>query len=414
MRVPQVSGIARFALTMTVTATMALWATPRAVAYGPEGHTIIGAVADARLAGTPAGTRVHDLLDGLSLAEVANIADSLRGWDKGGVDGPGAFRLPEHPALERQLRAFWTANPSTRQPRSHDDSEKVPSHTWFHYTDVPVAARHTYADGKVGRSRWDVVQMIDYCVDVLGGRIPENNPRAITRGVAIVLLAHYVGDLHQPLHVGAEYFDRQGRPVDPAPPVNGHVDWLEDQGGNTLKLELSAPAVADPVTGVTSLPSLHYYWDTLAVHEALDQLAGQLARGDAAANAATARAGRPGVAQAAAWWSTHEPADWKIAADAAPDTWAEHWADSMMPAARQAHLRLTYRGMDIRKASGGDLATGVAVERAMPDGVSYRDWSGRVTGEHLATAGWRLAALLERVLAPASAPAAPVPARAKP
>ena len=33
---------------------------------------------------------------------------------------------------------------------------------------------------------------------------------------ALRLLAHYVGDIHQPLHVAAVYLDREGRVVDPS------------------------------------------------------------------------------------------------------------------------------------------------------------------------------------------------------
>ena len=84
-----------------------------------------------------------------------------------------------------------------------------------------------YASGKVGRSQWDIVHMISYCVAVLRGEIPEENPRKITKAVAIILLAHYVGDIHQPLHVGAQYFDQSGRPVNP----DLGKPALEDQGG---------------------------------------------------------------------------------------------------------------------------------------------------------------------------------------
>ncbi len=49
--------------------------------------------------------------------------------------------------------------------------------------------------------------MINYCIRVLQEPIEKTNTFAITKPVAIILLAHYVGDIRQPLHVGAEYFD---------------------------------------------------------------------------------------------------------------------------------------------------------------------------------------------------------------
>ena len=54
-----------------------------------------------------------------------------------------------------------------------------------------------YADGKVGRSQWDIVHMINFCRRVLTGEEPEQNPRAITKPVAVILLAHFLGDLEQ-------------------------------------------------------------------------------------------------------------------------------------------------------------------------------------------------------------------------
>ena len=76
--------------------------------------------------------------------------------------------------------------------------------------------------------------MIPFCIQVLQGRVPEQNERRITKPVALILLAHYVADIHQPLHVGAECFDQQGRVVDP----NEDPSALGDEGGNTFALEL--------------------------------------------------------------------------------------------------------------------------------------------------------------------------------
>src|SRR4029453_3823341 len=91
----------------------------------------------------------------------------------------------------------------------------APSHHWFHYTDVPVMPAQNYSVGTVGRSKWDIVHMIPYCMEVLRGRRPEQNERKITRPVALILLVHYVADIHQPLHVGAQYFDPQGGDANP-------------------------------------------------------------------------------------------------------------------------------------------------------------------------------------------------------
>ena len=53
----------------------------------------------------------------------------------------------------------------------------APSHHWFHYTDVPVVPAQRYGDGSAGRSKWDIVHMIPFCIQVLQGRVPEQNER---------------------------------------------------------------------------------------------------------------------------------------------------------------------------------------------------------------------------------------------
>src|SRR5262249_6767502 len=198
--------------------------------YGQDGHEIVGAIADKLITNTPAGQKIYALTDGITLRKASFMPDEIKGWDKNGVDDMKAFpHYADHSKIDSQLRDFWRANPPTQ-----DRDSAVPSHHWFHYTDVPVINLEKYSDGKTGRTQWDVVHMIAYCVDVLRGEVPEDNPRKITKPVAVILLAHYVGDIHHPLHVGAEYFNRVGAAVDPDKGQTG----VEDEGGNTLMLRL--------------------------------------------------------------------------------------------------------------------------------------------------------------------------------
>jgi hypothetical protein len=73
------------------------------------------------------------------------------------------------------------------------------------------------------------------------------------------LLAHYVADIHQPLHVGAEYFSQQGRPADP----DKDRSALADEGGNTLTLELSDEP---PRRRGIHKKKFHAFWDYDAVN----------------------------------------------------------------------------------------------------------------------------------------------------
>src|SRR5919197_2804548 len=155
------------------------------LAYGPLGHEIVGAIADERLANTPTAAKLYSLLDGLRLEKAALLADEIKGWDKKGVDDRRSFHYSAHRNIDKQLRDFWRANQPT-----HDPNALAPSHHWFHYTDVPVMPAQRYRDRSVGRSKWDIVHMIPFCIDVLQGRIPEQNGRKITKPIALILLAH--------------------------------------------------------------------------------------------------------------------------------------------------------------------------------------------------------------------------------
>src|SRR5262249_40985857 len=222
-------------------------------AYSPLGHEIVGAIADERLANTPTATKVHALLGRLTLEKASVIADQIRGWDKRGVDDPKSFHIRGPRYIDRQLRDFGRANP----PTSVDPD--TPSHHWFHYTDVPVVPPQRYGDGSVGRSKWDIVHMIPFCIQVLQGQVPEQNERKITKPVALILLAHYVADIHQPLHVGAEYFDQRGRVVNP----DKDKLALGDEGGNTFTLELSNEP---PRRRGIHKKKFHGFWDFDAVN----------------------------------------------------------------------------------------------------------------------------------------------------
>ena len=358
-----------------------LFPLPRAAAYGPNGHQLVGAIADERLADTPTGRRLRGILQGFTLQKASVIPDEIKGWDKRGVDDPGIFRYRSRPRVDAELADFWRANQPT-----YDMASEAPSHHWFHYTDVPIERGQLYADGKVGRSRWDIVQTMNYCVRVLQGTEPEDNPRKITKSIAVILLAHLVGDIHQPLHVGAQYFDDEGRPVDPerTQPAYDH------HGGNTIMFRFT-PAAAER-TGQKQA-KFHGFWDNQAVAMSLPHVPKGTAKEERRAIMDEARK------KLVADWVANEPKDWRPPANLQPTEYAEAWANEILPLAIEAHARLEMRGVRPKvDDKGRTLASGVAVEKAMPDGLPYHEWAAKVTRENLHKAGWRLAYLLEKSL----------------
>jgi hypothetical protein len=326
-----------------------------AFAYGPRGHQLVGAIADKRLAkNKPVAKKVRLLLDGLTLEQVSTLPDSIKSWDDCGTRPPSTAPVTSKTRINDELRAFVTANKCSNHPSHHE----------FHYTDVPVFGNEDYDDGKIGRGDFDVVQMIPFCIRVLRGDEPETNDRAITKTVAVILLAHYLGDIHQPLHVGAEYFNAAGAPFEPATNNLGFAD----QGGNKLTLFTFAGGK------LKSAGKLHGYWDTQTVK-----------------NAFGSRSNAPIAKQLA----VQVPAGWKLNGNA--ETWSEQMANEIMPLAREAHNRLVFTKIKI-VAGDPDIESGQARERKRTSGKLYTAWSAGVVKKEIQKGGWRLAALLEETL----------------
>jgi hypothetical protein len=365
-----------------------------ASAYGPLGHELVGSVADELLKKKPVGAQISALIDGISLEKAAVIPDEIKSWDKNGPDDAKAFpHYSGHAKIDNQLREFWHANPPTKDERS-----PTPSHHWFHYTDVPVLNVEKYSDGKVGRSQWDIVHMIPYCVAVLRGETPEDNPRKITKPIAIILLAHYVGDIHQPLHVGAEYFAQSGQPADPERNPNS----LGDQGGNSLSLIENASAQHPR----HFYHSLHAFWDTDAVRNLV------IGTTDEAPKEKRDEVYGPARAKLLGEMVANEPKNWRTQGD--PKTWAEQWTNEILPIAHEAHTRLRFVKMHREERDGEVLAKGEADEI----GSGYREWASGVVREELWKAGWRLADLLAQCVRstttiPATSPPVPETTRAE-
>jgi hypothetical protein len=356
--------------------------------YGPVGHEIVGAIADERLAGTKTGEQVAELLDGINLKKASVIADEIKGWDKNTPDDPKAFHYSRHPKIDADLTEYWKANPPTKDPNS-----PVPSHHWFHYSDVPLVRLEKYEDGTAGRSQWDIVHMIAYCVDVLRGRIPEQNERKITKPIAVILLAHFVGDIHQPLHVGAEYFDSAGNVADP----DKDKTALADEGGNSLNLEQND----NPPRGRGNHKrKFHVFWDMDTVNALLPQLSDT-----------TAKAERRAIVDSAEQsmvhkMATHEPNNWKVAAGEDVSHYSYDWANDILPIAREAHLRLVFKRVAPMMDEDKLVAAGDVEEKPGSAPGEYRKWATEVVREELHKAGWRLADILEKSLAGATSESA--------
>ncbi len=206
----------------------------RALAWAYQGHEVTGSVAD-QLLGKNAKKQVADIL-GFELRVAAPWADCVRSVMR---LPDGTFKYaPAKPDYRIPCKSFETPAETARM-------EDYVSRNWFDCTyskDYDCHAAHHFADvtiqhddyrrGYAGTSDHDVVSAINAAIAVLRGK-PSPLPFSIRdKKEALFLLAHFVGDLHQPLHVGAVYLDRSGQIVNPD---QGGLDpATETQGGNLI------------------------------------------------------------------------------------------------------------------------------------------------------------------------------------
>lgn len=139
-----------------------LLSTSYTYAYGPLGHEIVGEIAASHLCAR-AASEVEQLLDGESLGHASRWPDWIR-------------RDPEW----RKSRPWHYINVA--------DNERISAVT--------------------GRSEGDVIWAIEKFRDELA----DQGLSELKRAEALRFLAHFIADVHQPLHVG-RYEDRGGNKI---------------------------------------------------------------------------------------------------------------------------------------------------------------------------------------------------------
>jgi hypothetical protein len=229
--------------------------TPLAGAWGPAGHASVGMLAEQGLAGSRAEREVRSRLGGVSLAEAGQWADCIKAvrWvgDRLQYTEPGRFvecKPFESPAEQAAAVAFAAAN----WDRCGGGADEA-CHRRYHYTDVAVQ-QSAYAPGLAGTRPDDVVAAVGACIAQLQGRPVPAPFRFSNDTEALRLLVHLVGDLHQPLHVGAVYLDERGGLIDPDHQAHDRRhdtvggNRLEDAGQNLHRRWDEVPATLGPQT----------------------------------------------------------------------------------------------------------------------------------------------------------------------
>lgn len=338
-----------------------------AMALGDEGHKTVGAIADRLIIGTNAGARVKALLlPGESLESISVWADCVKGTYCG--------------AQTEEMIAFSTQNPA---------------HFTYHYTNLPVQST-AYAIGAVGTTDHDIVRTLQQCIAVLQGNDTDtSNPQHFTPRQALLLISHLVGDIHQPLHVGAAYIDKDMQFVTPTSKqqVDG-VNVFDLQGGNNLLLEdrntwtmrdlesfkrdEELAKTATPSAPVSNQPKrvgkpLHLYWDVTVVENLMRHLKVKT------------------VTEITDKIMQDKPTISSNTGNAT--SWPEQWASDSLAVAKFAYA---------------DIVATDRIKMTNRKGVEYSSWyvrlpanynekSTEITRSQMASAGYHLAALLTKI-----------------
>jgi hypothetical protein len=279
----------------------------------------------------------------MSLQQAAVWADCAKGVEHthaGAFAYHGAGKYPEckpfeTKAEEARMVSFVKRNTSNCARHAGDED----CHKQYHYTDV--ATQHDHYDSTlIGTSNHDVVAAINAAIVVLQGGASPSPIVFASKREALLLLAHYVGDIHQPLHVSAVYLDRDGQPVDPD--VGEFDPATRTIGGNSI-FDHGA--------------KLHHEWDEVPAAFKPKAL------------------GVDGLDEARAVPGT----------DGDILTWSTQWATDTIHAATPAFENVNYSAEDAQRHWDATLPTGYAAERVA------------VQRTQIIRAGARLAQLLQSI-----------------
>jgi len=333
----------RLILGVSVLVSSFTFATMPAWSWGNDGHRTVGMIADLILERSPAiRDAVKNTLDNATLSDAAVFADCAKGRN----------------VCNRPL-----------SPDERDFVANNPDHKEFHYTDVPIQ-QNSYRLGTAGTRDNDAVQVMRQAINFLRGT-PGPTPAQLSKKQALWLLTHLAGDIHQPLHVGAVYFDDAcENQVDPNVAGAGKRNFgigtsiISTNGGNDMKLPGDQ--------------SFHVkFWDEGTVTGAMG-LAGRSNTIEGFAQFIISHASTPG--------GMHGDID----------SWPSQWADDTLPLAKQAYDRV-----DLGEATQTEdhshrshCKVPVTISR------DYNTFANQAALDQLGKAGQRLAALLTKIFGP--------------
>lgn len=320
-------------------------------AWGGDGHQTVGRIAALRIKPRTARKIGEILKPGETLANISTWADAVK--ERVGKTDP---------------------DPDTNeflQDIAHNEKNRE-----WHYVDLPLNCR-SYQTCNGFTVENDVVHMLNVCIRTLQGHPSSAHP--LSKRNALKLLVHFLGDIHQPLHVGAGYIDVNGPNGTIAiirdPVVIRRKHLPHDKGGNDLVID-------------NNRQNLHGFWDFVLVKSLMTFTGEQTSD---TLGEFLKQSVKPGPG-----WNSRGPVS----------TWAAQWAtDALQLSRNHTYKSVAIVGQrTIPILSGGQplVRDGQPVTQTVYDitlPANYETVNREVVRHQLAKAGFRLAKLLDAIYA---------------
>lgn len=321
-----------------------------AFAWGDDGHQTVGKIASLRIKPRTAQKIAEILKPGETLANIATWADTVK--ERVGKTDP-----------DPDTNAFL-------QDVVHNEKNRE-----WHYDDLPLNCKD-YQTCTGFTPDNDIVHMLNVCIRTLQGNPDPNHP--LTKRNALRLLVHFLGDIHQPLHVGCGFIEINGvkhtiRIIrDPA--VIRKMNLPSDKGGNDLVID-------------GDRKNLHSFWDFTLV-TSLMNVVGHEITSDTLGSFLQQNVKPKGS------WNPHGPVG----------GWAAQWATDSLRQSRdhtyksvkitgQRTIPVLSKGQPVVKDGKPVMQTVLDITRAS----NYEAVNREIVRQQLAKAGYRLAKVLDEI-----------------
>jgi hypothetical protein len=340
------------AISLLLTTTIFLVPAGSALGWGDNGHQTVGKIASLRIKPKTAQKIAQILKPGETLANIASWADTVK--ERMGKSDP-----------DPDTNAFL-------QDIAHNEKNRE-----WHYDDIPLNCKSYQACPDFAPDN-DIVHMLNVCIRTLQGHPDPDHP--LSQRNALKLLVHFLGDIHQPLHIGCGYTDVNGPhgtiviAKDPKKIKQGNIP--SDNGANELIIDHDKKR-------------LHGFWDFDLVTSLMNVTDKKTPE--------TLGAFLNSSVNRKSSWNPHGPIS----------TWGAQWAtDSLHQSRDHAYKGLVVtaqRTITITNRNGqpvmrnGQPVTEVVYDITLP--ANYETLNREIARQQLAKSGYRLAKLLDAIFA---------------